>query len=171
MRSWLTGSRFVSLPFSDHCEPLIECAEQIGTLVSTGGAESKGRAEICGITFRRTPASNLTRSSAVPIPIPYPPSAESSPESRCLVQRILRIAFSVRSVARNGSPSPMKRALARRCSSNCMGCFSQHGRVTTCPRNYHSGLSTPTRIGVETATQRTSCCHIWRWSRSGGATG
>jgi hypothetical protein len=30
--SWLTGSRFVSLPFSDHCEPLIECAEQFGTL-------------------------------------------------------------------------------------------------------------------------------------------
>jgi hypothetical protein len=32
VRSWLTGSRFVSLPFSDHCEPLIECAEQFGTL-------------------------------------------------------------------------------------------------------------------------------------------
>ena len=30
--SWLTGNRFVSLPFSDHCEPLIECAEQFGTL-------------------------------------------------------------------------------------------------------------------------------------------
>jgi Acetyltransferase (GNAT) domain len=30
--SWLTGSRFVSLPFSDHCEPLIECAEQFRTL-------------------------------------------------------------------------------------------------------------------------------------------
>lgn len=28
VRSWLTGSRFVSLPFSDHCEPLIECVEQ-----------------------------------------------------------------------------------------------------------------------------------------------
>jgi hypothetical protein len=30
--SWLTGSRFVSLPFSDHCEPLIQCAEQFETL-------------------------------------------------------------------------------------------------------------------------------------------
>ena len=30
--SWLTGSRFVSLPFSDHCEPLIECAEQFEAL-------------------------------------------------------------------------------------------------------------------------------------------
>jgi hypothetical protein len=32
MHSWLTGSRFVSLPFSDHCEPLIECAEQFWAL-------------------------------------------------------------------------------------------------------------------------------------------
>ena len=32
VRSWLTGSRLVSLPFSDHCEPLIECAEQFGAL-------------------------------------------------------------------------------------------------------------------------------------------
>ena len=32
VRSWLTCSRFVSLPFSDHCEPLIECAEQFGAL-------------------------------------------------------------------------------------------------------------------------------------------
>jgi hypothetical protein len=32
VRSWLTSSRFVSLPFSDHCEPLIECAEQFGAL-------------------------------------------------------------------------------------------------------------------------------------------
>src|SRR5467141_3452677 len=32
VRSWLTGSRFVSLPFSDHCEPLIELAEQFGAL-------------------------------------------------------------------------------------------------------------------------------------------
>jgi len=32
VRSRLTGSRLVSLPFSDHCEPLIECAEQFRTL-------------------------------------------------------------------------------------------------------------------------------------------
>ncbi|HKQ36110.1 MAG TPA: GNAT family N-acetyltransferase [Nitrospiraceae bacterium] len=32
IQSWLTGSRFVSLPFSDHCEPLIECAEQLDAL-------------------------------------------------------------------------------------------------------------------------------------------
>jgi len=32
VRSWLTGSRLVSLPFSDHCEPLVECAEQFRTI-------------------------------------------------------------------------------------------------------------------------------------------
>jgi hypothetical protein len=32
VRSWLTGSRLVSLPFSDHCEPLVENAEQFRRL-------------------------------------------------------------------------------------------------------------------------------------------
>ena len=32
VRSWLTGSRLVSLPFSDHCEPLLEDASQFDKL-------------------------------------------------------------------------------------------------------------------------------------------
>lgn len=32
VRSWLTGNRLVSLPFSDHCEPLMEHPEQFTTL-------------------------------------------------------------------------------------------------------------------------------------------
>ena len=32
VRSWLTGSRLVSLPFSDHCEPLVENEDQFKTL-------------------------------------------------------------------------------------------------------------------------------------------
>ena len=32
VRSWLTGSRLVSLPFSDHCEPLVEDAAQFRKL-------------------------------------------------------------------------------------------------------------------------------------------
>ena len=32
VRSWLTGNRLVSLPFSDHCEPLVEQPEQFTTL-------------------------------------------------------------------------------------------------------------------------------------------
>lgn len=33
MNSWLTGRRFVSLPFSDHCEPLVEDQEALASLV------------------------------------------------------------------------------------------------------------------------------------------
>jgi hypothetical protein len=35
VRSWLTGSRFVSLPFSDHCEPLVENGEELRRLVES----------------------------------------------------------------------------------------------------------------------------------------
>ena len=34
MNSWLTGSRLVSIPFSDHCEPLAVDAEDVTRLVS-----------------------------------------------------------------------------------------------------------------------------------------
>lgn len=34
VRSWLTGSRLVSLPFSDHCEPLVEDIDQFRALFS-----------------------------------------------------------------------------------------------------------------------------------------
>lgn len=32
IRSWLTGRRLVSLPFSDHCDPLVDNPEQLGEL-------------------------------------------------------------------------------------------------------------------------------------------
>src|SRR4029079_7807623 len=32
VRSWLTGDRLVSLPFSDYCEPLVEDADQFRAL-------------------------------------------------------------------------------------------------------------------------------------------
>ena len=34
VRSWLTGRRLVSLPFSDHCDPLVEDPEELRALVS-----------------------------------------------------------------------------------------------------------------------------------------
>lgn len=34
VRSWLTGRRLVSLPFSDHCTPLIESEEDFGSLLA-----------------------------------------------------------------------------------------------------------------------------------------
>jgi CelD/BcsL family acetyltransferase involved in cellulose biosynthesis len=33
IKSWLTGSRTVSLPFSDHCEPLVETGEELQVLL------------------------------------------------------------------------------------------------------------------------------------------
>lgn len=33
VRSRLTGARLVSMPFSDHCEPLVDTAEQLGVLL------------------------------------------------------------------------------------------------------------------------------------------
>jgi hypothetical protein len=29
LKSWISGSRLVSLPFSDHCQPLLKCAEDL----------------------------------------------------------------------------------------------------------------------------------------------
>ncbi len=34
VRSWLTGSRLVSLPFSDHCQPLVESSNQLSELLA-----------------------------------------------------------------------------------------------------------------------------------------
>ena len=34
INSWLTGRRLVSLPFSDHCEPLCDSAEDVNLLIS-----------------------------------------------------------------------------------------------------------------------------------------
>jgi len=33
VNSWLTGRRFVSLPFSDHCEPLIDCSAELDEMI------------------------------------------------------------------------------------------------------------------------------------------
>jgi CelD/BcsL family acetyltransferase involved in cellulose biosynthesis len=33
IKSWLTGNRLVSLPFSDHCDPLVENPEELETLL------------------------------------------------------------------------------------------------------------------------------------------
>jgi hypothetical protein len=33
VRSWLTGGRLVSLPFSDHCEPLVDSADELTCLL------------------------------------------------------------------------------------------------------------------------------------------
>jgi CelD/BcsL family acetyltransferase involved in cellulose biosynthesis len=35
VESWLTGRRLVSLPFSDHCEPLLDAADDLSNFLST----------------------------------------------------------------------------------------------------------------------------------------
>lgn len=39
VKSWLTGKRLVSLPFSDHCEPLVESVEQLTALLAPARKE------------------------------------------------------------------------------------------------------------------------------------
>ncbi len=34
VKSWLTGNRVVSLPFADHCQPLVESPESLATLIA-----------------------------------------------------------------------------------------------------------------------------------------
>ena len=43
VRSWLTGHRLVSLPFSDHCEPLVVKAEEFNVLMRFVKALQKGQ--------------------------------------------------------------------------------------------------------------------------------
>src|SRR6202161_895955 len=41
--SWLTGRRLVSLPFSDHCEPLVDTADALDAMASALEQECRGR--------------------------------------------------------------------------------------------------------------------------------
>jgi CelD/BcsL family acetyltransferase involved in cellulose biosynthesis len=43
VNSWLTGQRLVSLPFSDHCEPLVESVDQLDELLSPALRELRER--------------------------------------------------------------------------------------------------------------------------------
>jgi hypothetical protein len=45
VRSWLTGNRLVSLPFSDHCEPLADGPEELDVLLR--GLSTKSREQHC----------------------------------------------------------------------------------------------------------------------------
>ena len=42
VKSWLTGSRLVSLPFSDHCDPLVESPGDLEALLSAVRKEAAG---------------------------------------------------------------------------------------------------------------------------------
>lgn len=39
IKSWFTGTRLVSLPFSDHCEPLVGAGEDLGEFINLAGMD------------------------------------------------------------------------------------------------------------------------------------
>ena len=65
VHSWLTGRRLVSVPFSDHCTPLVDDEQQLGKLVlALGQNQDVGYIEIRAIGgFRACPANFTTTST------------------------------------------------------------------------------------------------------------
>jgi hypothetical protein len=54
VQSWPKGRRLVSLPFSDHCEPLVDSVKDLELLLSA--IELRARAEACKYTELRPPS-------------------------------------------------------------------------------------------------------------------
>lgn len=69
VKSWLTGRRLVSLPFSDHCEPLVDSEEDLDVMALGLEQEvSRSRWDYIEIRPLRTTALNTTLSCTT---IPY----------------------------------------------------------------------------------------------------
>jgi CelD/BcsL family acetyltransferase involved in cellulose biosynthesis len=63
VRSWLTGSRMVSLPFSDHCQPLVDRSEDLAELVGFLRKDvDSGRAKYCELRMAKEVNSDLSES-------------------------------------------------------------------------------------------------------------
>src|SRR5262245_57477184 len=61
--SWLTGSKLISLPFSDHCDPLVDDAADLESLISGIRERLTGRlkyAEIRPLSLELTQKSDWT---------------------------------------------------------------------------------------------------------------
>lgn len=58
VRSWLTGSRLVSLPFSDHCDPLVDSHEELNLLRRC--AEDIGKRQRCRYVEIRPTSPHMT---------------------------------------------------------------------------------------------------------------
>src|SRR5205085_3801779 len=66
VRSWMTGDRLVSLPFSDHCDPLIIDAKELDALVlGVDGYRMAGRWKYAEVRPARCP---------LPIGAPFGPA-------------------------------------------------------------------------------------------------
>jgi hypothetical protein len=64
VKSWLTGRRLVSLPFSDHCEPLLDSPEAL-TAIGQELKEKVDRKKWKYIEIRPTTATPLAKDTAV----------------------------------------------------------------------------------------------------------
>jgi hypothetical protein len=68
VRSWLTGNRMVSLPFSDHCEPLVDGHEELPSILGALRNEWKGSGwkyiEIRPVEFDLCSFPDLTKSQS-----------------------------------------------------------------------------------------------------------
>jgi len=54
LNSWLTGSKLVSIPFSDHCEPLAHNEEDVTALISAARTSGAGKLKNVEIRPRRS---------------------------------------------------------------------------------------------------------------------
>jgi len=62
VRSWLTGRRLVSLPFSDHCDPLVkDSAELDSSLLAVGKSVDRGEWNYCEVRPVRFEPGDSTR--------------------------------------------------------------------------------------------------------------
>jgi hypothetical protein len=68
VNSWLTGRRLVSLPFSDHCEPLVNGMEEFQRLLSDFKQQALGSKykyiELRPLSFSPAPESGLKKSKS-----------------------------------------------------------------------------------------------------------
>lgn len=67
IKSWLTGHRLVSLPFSDHCEPLVEGSDELRCLMAGLREEHGGQwkyVEIRPVTLEPTCESGFQRTAS-----------------------------------------------------------------------------------------------------------
>lgn len=98
IQSWLTGRRLVSLPFSDHCEPLVDCSEELDQmllLMKQAVDEKKWEyAEIRPLSYQSSSFSRVVSSAYQLHSLDLRPSAEEL--FRCFhkdcVQRKIRRA-------------------------------------------------------------------------------
>ena len=108
VRSWLTGRRLVSVPFSDHCDPLVESSAELDDLLLRvresvpAGNGSTARSGRCASNPALPPGSGKAINT-------FGTSSICGPASRAF-SGICIARFGVGSAARSAKRSPMRKA-------------------------------------------------------------